>query len=79
MNEKEPSDHVGWGAMIGLRIILAIVVLVLAVGGVLWALDFITAEAFQVLAAKTALVGGIVLAANLVLGWLAGGARKRSE
>ncbi len=72
MTEKEPGDDAGWGAMIGLRIILAIVVLVLAVGGVLWALDFITAEAFQVLAAKTALVGGIVLAANLVLGWLGG-------
>ncbi len=72
MTEKEPGDDAGWGAMVGLRIILAIVVLVLAVGGVLWALDFITAEAFQVLAAKTALVGGIVLAANLVLGWLGG-------
>ena len=72
MTEKEPSEETGWGAVIGLRIILAIVVLVLAVGGVLWALDFITPEAFQVLAVKTALVGGIVLVANLVLGWLGG-------
>lgn len=72
MTEKEPAEETSWGAVIGLRIILAIVVLVLAVGGVLWALDFITPEAFQVLAVKTALVGGIVLVANLVLGWLGG-------
>ena len=72
MNEPmNESPRPGWGLAATLKIILAVVVLIIAGGAVLWVLDVISLEVLEGLAIKTALVGGVSAAAALVLGLLA--------
>ncbi len=65
------SPEPGWGLSASLKIIAAIIVLVIAGGAIMLVLDIIPLAMFKALAYKTALVGGVLLLAGVVLGLLA--------
>jgi hypothetical protein len=69
--EKNEGPKPGGGLFASLKIIVAIVVMIIAGGAILLVLDMISLETFQLLAVKTALVGGVSAVAGLVLGLLA--------
>ncbi|GEM_PF-3645907 len=64
------SPEPGWGLPATLKIILALVVMIIAGGAVLYVLDMLSLEGLKVLALKTSLVGGVLIVAGLALGLL---------
>lgn len=70
-SNEPPNGGVG----ITVRVVLAVVVIVMALGAVLWILELVTPAVFEVLLTRTALIGGVVILVALALGWLGGGRR----
>ncbi len=64
------SPEPGWGLPATLRIILAIVVMIIAGGAILYVLDMLSLASLKTLAIKTSLVGGVLIVAGLILGLL---------
>ncbi|WP_457676492.1 hypothetical protein [Thiolapillus sp.] len=64
------SPEPGWGLPATLKIIVAIVVMIIAGGAILYVLDMLSLESLKILAVKTSLVGGVLVVAGLVLGLL---------
>ncbi|WP_456373321.1 hypothetical protein [Thiolapillus sp.] len=64
------SPEPGWGLPATLKIILALVVMIIAGGAVLYVLDMLSLEGLKVLTLKTSLVGGVLIVAGLALGLL---------
>ncbi len=64
------SPEPGWGLPATLKIILAIVVMIIAGGAILYVLDMLSLESLKTLAIKTSLVGGVLIVAGLILGLL---------
>jgi len=69
--EFNDSPEPGWGLPATLKIIAAIVVMIITGGAILYVLDILTLDTFKTLSIKTALVGGVLIVAGLVLGLLA--------
>ncbi len=69
--EFNDSPQPGWGLPATMKIIVAIVVMIIAGGAILYVLDMLTLDAFKTLSIKTALVGGVLIVAGLALGLLA--------
>ena len=64
------SPEPGWGLPATLKIILALVVMIIAGGAILYVLDMLSLDSLKTLAIKTSLVGGVLIVAGLVLGVL---------
>lgn len=60
----------GWGMAATLKIIIAIVVMIIAGGAILYVLDMLSLETLKTVSIKTVLVGGVLILAGLVLGLL---------
>jgi len=76
MKEKRDDDGPGGrGVNWSLRVIVAVAVLVVAGGAVLYLLGLLSPEVFRHLVSQTLLVGGVAAVTALVLGWLASGRR----
>ncbi|WP_419597035.1 hypothetical protein, partial [Thiolapillus sp.] len=60
-----------WGMAASLKIIVAIVVMIIAGAAILYVLDMLSLDLLKTIAIKTALVGGVLVLAGLVLGLLA--------
>ncbi len=68
--EFNDSPEPGWGLPATLKIILAIVVMIIAGGAILYVLDMLSLDSLKTLAIKTSLVGGVLIVAGLILGLL---------
>lgn len=66
---NQPPES-GWGLAATLKIIAALVIMIIAGAGILLVLDMLTLEGFKSLAIKTALVGGVMALASVLLGLL---------
>jgi hypothetical protein len=64
------SPEPGWGLPAALKIIVAIVVMIIAGGAILYVLDMLSLDSFKTLAIKSTLVGGVLVLAGLALGLL---------
>jgi hypothetical protein len=64
------SPEPGWGLPATLKIILALVVMIIAGGAILYVLDMLSLDSLKTLAIKTSLVGGVLIIAGLALGML---------
>ena len=64
------SPQPGWGVAASLKIIIAIVVMIIAGAAILYVLDMLSLDLLKTIAIKTALVGGVLVLAGLVLGLL---------
>ncbi|WP_457668983.1 hypothetical protein [Thiolapillus sp.] len=64
------SPQPGWGVAASLKIIVAIVVMIIAGAAILYVLDMLSLDLLKTIAIKTALVGGVLVLAGLVLGLL---------
>lgn len=65
------SPKPGWGVAASLKIIVALVVIIIAGGAIMYVLEMLSLETLKALSIKTALVGGVLILAGLVLGRLA--------
>lgn len=65
------SPNPGWGMAASLKIIVAMVVMIIAGAAILYVLDMLSLELLKTISIKTALVGGVLILAGLVLGLLA--------
>ncbi|WP_419612366.1 hypothetical protein [Thiolapillus sp.] len=65
------SPEPGWGMAASLKIIVAIVVMIITGAAILYVLDMLSLDLLKTIAIKTALVGGVLVLAGLVLGLLA--------
>ena len=65
------SPEPGWGMAASLKIIVAIMVMIIAGAAILYVLDMLSLDLLKTIAIKTALVGGVLVLAGLVLGLLA--------
>ncbi len=64
------SPEPGWGLPATLKIIIALAVMIIAGGAILYVLDMLSLDSLKTLAIKTSLVGGVLLVAGLVVGLL---------
>ncbi|WP_456416083.1 hypothetical protein [Thiolapillus sp.] len=64
------SPAPGWGMAATLKIIIAIVVVVIAGGAILYVLEMLSLQTLKTISIKTALVGGVLILAGLALGLL---------
>jgi len=64
------SPTPGWGMAATLKIIIAIVLLIIAGGAILYVLDILSLEILKMLSIKTALVGGVLALVTLAFGLL---------
>jgi len=64
------SPEPGWGLPAALKIIVAIVVMIIAGGAILYVLDMLSLDSLKTLAIKSTMVGGVLVLAGLVLGLL---------